>query len=95
MEVEEERDALVWGHLEAEEQPPRPTGGDLRQEDHSLDQTGFLLQRLQDLKRWQKEQEMRLLRDQQRQIEDLQKAARKEEQAGYSLTLYDKVGLEE
>ncbi|XP_059090439.1 centromere protein J-like [Tigriopus californicus] len=37
----------------------------------SMDQTGFLLQRLQELKEWQKEQEMKLLRDQQKQMQQL------------------------
>jgi len=41
--------------------------------DGSLNQTGFLLQRLQDLKRWQAEQEERLLREQRLQMEDLKR----------------------
>ena len=36
--------------------------------DESLDQTGFLLQRLQELQAWQQEQEIQLLREQEQQI---------------------------
>ena len=36
--------------------------------DESLDQTGFLLQRLQELQAWQQEQEIQLLREQDQQI---------------------------
>jgi len=42
-------------------------------DESSLNQTGFLLQRLQDLKRWQQEQETRLLREQQKEMDKLKK----------------------
>ena len=39
--------------------------------DESLENTGFLLQRLQELKNWQKQQEENLLKEQQIQLEQL------------------------
>lgn len=39
--------------------------------ENRMDQTGFLLQRLQELKAWQKEQEERLLREQEEQLDKL------------------------
>ena len=84
MEVgERERPAgeRAWGGQEVPEEPRASGGGGRPREgdptasaEASLDQTGFLLQRLQDLKRWQKDQELRLLRDQQRQMDELQRA---------------------
>ncbi len=53
----------------------------------TMDQTGFLLQRLQDLKRWQKEQEMRLLRDQQKQMADLQRGGSTEDSPDEDATI--------
>ena len=38
----------------------------------SLDQTGFLLARLQELKAWQKEQEIKLLREQREEMVKIQ-----------------------
>ena len=40
-------------------------------EDTSLDRTQFLLARLQELKAWQRDQEERLLRDQEEQMDQL------------------------
>ena len=40
-------------------------------EDSSLDRTQFLLARLQELKAWQKDQEERLIRDQEEQMDQL------------------------
>ena len=65
LDVREEQ--LDWGQLEVDPGSRRDSGGG----DGSMDQTGFLLQRLQELKQWQKEQEMRLIREQQEQMEQL------------------------
>ena len=40
-------------------------------DDSSLDRTQFLLARLQELKAWQKDQEERLIRDQEEQMDQL------------------------
>ncbi len=94
MEVERDREAApTWGRAEEElgrgnraggggggsGDPEDPAAAAADEGEGSLDQTGFLLQRLKDLKRWQKEQEMRLLRDQQRQMEELQRGRRSDE----------------
>ncbi len=55
MEVEKESQLFQYGDEEADM-------------DESLDQTGFLLQRLQELQAWQQEQEIQLLREQEQQI---------------------------
>ena len=52
--------------------------------DESLDQTGFLLQRLQELQAWQQEQEMQLLREQEQQIGRL---VQSNHQVSYNSTL--------
>lgn len=72
MEVERsEHDAVGVGDDRAIQHPNRDRDLDLSGGSNSLDQTGFLLQRLQELKQWQKEQEMKLLRDQREQINRL------------------------
>lgn len=75
MELERaaKKDAAAWSQGEAAEAAESDS-------DNSRDQTGFLLQRLDDLKRWQREQEMKLLRDQKRQMEALKR--NKEHDAG-------------
>ncbi len=55
MEVEKESQSFQYGDEDADM-------------DESLDQTGFLLQRLQELQAWQQEQEIQLLREQEQQI---------------------------
>lgn len=67
MEIERENDTPNDLELEAEV--------DEDDEGNGLDHTGVLLQRLHELKAWQKEQEMRLLKEQKEQMEQLKKMA--------------------
>jgi hypothetical protein len=72
----DQHEARVIMEVEAEpddKRPPAQVSATAAGDESSLNQTGFLLQRLQDLKRWQQEQEKRLLRDQQLQMEQLKK----------------------
>ena len=50
---------------------PNDTSNVESNEDSSLDRTQFLLARLQELKAWQKDQEERLIRDQEEQMDQL------------------------
>ncbi len=54
--------------MEVEKESQSFQYGDEEDMDESLDQTGFLLQRLQELQAWQQEQEIQLLREQEQQI---------------------------
>ena len=83
MEVERENDVYkeddedeVDEELDFEEDDEGE--GDEVEDEEDPDQTGFLLARLQELKAWQAEQERRLIREQQREMEHIQKRAASE-----------------
>ena len=50
---------------------PNDSSNQEPQNDSSLDRTTFLLARLQELKAWQRDQELRLLREQEEQMDQL------------------------